>query len=76
MQFQLQQLSHKNSRFEVTYPLLRLLLLGPILRSLTQRDGEESERIFERPPLPWRESRGATGVKTPDNQSGILKFLR
>lgn len=61
------------SHSEVTYPLLRLLLLGPMLRSLGQRDGEESERIFERPPLPWRVSRGATGVKTPDNQSGILK---
>lgn len=61
------------SHSEVTYPLLRLLQLGPMLRSLGHRDGEESERIFERPPLPWRVSRGATGVKTPDNQSGILK---
>lgn len=61
---------------EVTYPLPRLLLLGPTLRSLAQRDGDERERIFERPPLPWRVSRGATGVKTPDNQSGILKFHR
>lgn len=61
------------SRSEVTYPLPRLLLLGPIFRSPGQRDGVGSERIFERPPLPWRVSRGATGVKTPDNQSGILK---
>lgn len=84
MQFQLQQCLVQTSgstkivttNFEVTYPLLRLLLLGPILRSLGQRDGEERERIFKRPPLPWRESRGATGVKTPDNQSGILKFHR
>lgn len=60
-------------RSEVTYPLPRLLLLGPIFRSPGQRDGVGSERIFERPPLPWRVSRGATGVKTPDNQSGILK---
>lgn len=58
----------------VTHPLFRLLLLGPILRSLAQRDGDERERIFKRPPLPWRESLGATGVKTPDNQSGILNF--
>lgn len=69
-------LNSNATNFEATYPLLRLLLLGPILRSLTQRDGEERERIFKRPPLPWRESRGATGVKTPDNQSGILKFHR
>lgn len=70
-------LNSNRSNFGVTYPsLLRLLLLGPILRSLTQRDGEERERIFKRPPLPWRESLGATGVKTPDNQSGILKFHR
>lgn len=60
------------TRFAVTYPLL--LLLGPILRSLGQRDNGDRVRIFKRPPLPWRESRGATGVKTPDNQSGILKF--
>lgn len=60
-------------RPEATYPLPRLLLLGPIFRSPGQRDGVGSERIFERPPLPWRVSRGATGVKTPDNQSGILK---
>lgn len=44
--------------------------------SLGKRDGEERERIFKRPPLPWRDSRGAIGVKTPDNQSGILKFHR
>lgn len=67
-------LNSNTTNFEATYPLLRLLLLGPTLRSLTLRDGEERERIFERPPLPWRESLGATGVKTPDNQSGILKF--
>lgn len=68
--------SSTRSIFEATYPLLKFLLLGPILRSLTQSDGDERERIFKRPPLPWRESRGATGVKTPDNQSGILKFHR
>lgn len=62
--------------FKATYPLLRCLVLGPILRSLTQRDGDDRERIFKRPPLLWRESRGATGVKTPDNQSGILKFQK
>ena len=62
--------------FEATYPLPWLLQLGPTLRSPTQMAGEERERIFERPPLPWRERRGATGVKTPDNQSGILKFHR
>lgn len=69
-------LNSNTTSFEVTYPLPRLLLLGPTLRSLVQRDGDERERIFERPPLPWRVSRGATGVKTPDNQSGILKFHR
>ena len=69
-------LKSNTTNFEVTYPFFTLLLLGPMLRSLGQRDGEERERIFKRPPLPWRESRGATGVKTPDNQSGILKFHR
>lgn len=68
--------SGTTSIFEATYPLLKFLLLGPILRVPTQSDGDERERIFKRPPLPWRESRGATGVKTPDNQSGILKFHR
>lgn len=60
------------SHSEVTHPWLRLLLLGSIFRSLGQRHDEERERIFARPPLPWHESRGTTGVKTPDNQSGIL----
>lgn len=57
---------------EVTHPLLRLLLLGSTFRPLGQRHDEERERIFARPPLPWHESRGTTGVKTPDNHSGIL----
>lgn len=64
-----------SKRSEATYPLPRLLLLGPIFRSPGQREGVGRERILERPPLPWRVSRGATGVKTPDNQSGILKPL-
>lgn len=44
-----------------------------LVRSLGQRDGEESKRLFECPLLPWRVSCGATGVKSPDKQSGILK---
>lgn len=61
---------------EVTHPLLRLLLpvTGSTFKSLGQRQDEERERIFVRPPLPGHESRGTTGVTTPDNQRGILNF--
>lgn len=59
---------------EGTHPLVRFSLLGSTFRPLGQRHDEEGERIFARPPLPWHESRGTTGVKTPDNQSGILNF--
>lgn len=67
-------LNDKTINFETTYPLF-WPLLGPLLSPIL-RSPEESERIFKRPPLPWHESLGATGVKTPDNQSGILKFHR
>lgn len=63
-----------NLKLQATHPFFLLLRLGPILRSFTQMAGEERERILKRPPLLWRESLGATGVKTPDNQSGILVF--
>lgn len=59
---------------EVTHPLLRLLLIGSTFKPLGQRQDEERERIFVRPPLPGHESRGTTGVTTPDNQRGILNF--
>lgn len=59
---------------EVTHPLLRLLLTGSTFRPLGQRQDEERERIFVRPPLPGHESRGTSGVTTPDNQRGILNF--
>lgn len=59
---------------EVTHPLLRLSLIGSTFKPLGQRQDEERERIFVRPPLPGHESRGTTGVTTPDNQRGILNF--
>lgn len=74
--FHVPKLPKRHHTASVTHPLLRLGPPGLTSRFLTQREGEDRKRIFDGPPLPWRESLEATGVKTPDNQSGILKSLR